>query len=83
MDLIEKRIVAKYAEEVDGTYVVSGIPHDKAAAYALFRKDAFDFERWAVSMVGAQPNARKDQVGDKGIDGVARFPLGPKNETGR
>ncbi|MBD8729029.1 DNA methyltransferase [Frigoribacterium sp. CFBP 13707] len=82
IDLIEKRLISTHGKEVAGSYVVSGIPHDKAAAYALFKKNPFDFERWAVSMVGAQPNAK--QVGDKGIDGVARFPLGGKKaETGR
>lgn len=81
IDLIEKRLLNTYGPEIEGTYAVSGIPHDKGAAYALFKKNPFDFERWAVAMVGAQPNAK--QVGDKGIDGVAKFPLGMKNEVGR
>jgi site-specific DNA-methyltransferase (adenine-specific) len=81
VDLIEKRLLNTYGSTIEGTYVVSGIPHDKAAAYALFKKNPFDFERWAVAMVGAQPNAK--QVGDRGIDGVAKFPLGMKNEVGR
>ncbi|TFD15516.1 restriction endonuclease subunit M [Cryobacterium sp. TMT1-21] len=81
IDLIEKRLLNTHGAEIEKTYVVSGIPHDKAAAFALFKKNPFDFERWAVSMVGAQPNAK--QVGDKGIDGVAKFPLGKKNEVGR
>ncbi|OII35172.1 hypothetical protein BIU98_04420 [Curtobacterium sp. MMLR14_010] len=81
IDLIEKRLVSTYGEDIEDSFVVSGIPHDKAAAFALFKKNPFDFERWAVSMIGAQPNAK--QVGDKGIDGVARFPLGPKGQYGR
>lgn len=47
----------------------------------MFRKNAFDFERWAVSMVYGQPNAK--QVGDRGIDGVVRFPLPGKGKFGR
>jgi hypothetical protein len=35
----------------------------------------------AVSLVNAEPNQK--QVGDKGIDGVARFPLGAKGQLGR
>ena len=35
-------------------------------------RNPFDFERWAVSLVNGQPNAK--QVGDKGIDGRIRFP---------
>lgn len=81
VDLIEKRLAATYKEAIEGTYLVAGIPHDKAAAYALFKKNPFDFERWAVAMINAQPNAK--QVGDKGVDGVAKFPLGMKKEIGR
>jgi hypothetical protein len=43
------------------------------AARDMFRKSPFDFERWAVSLVNAQPNEK--QRGDKGVDGVARFHL--------
>lgn len=81
IDLIEKRLLGTYGPEIADEYVISGIPHDKQAAFALFKKNPFDFERWAVSMVNAQPNAK--QVGDRGIDGVARFPLGQKNQFGR
>jgi len=81
VDLIEKRLLATFGSQIEATYAVAGIPHDKAGAYALFKENPFDFERWAVAMVGAQPNAK--QVGDKGIDGVAKFPLGMKNEVGR
>lgn len=74
VDLIEKRLLATHGTEIAGTYTVSGIPRDKAAALALFSRDPFEFERWAVTMLDGQPNSK--QVGDKGIDGVARFPLG-------
>ena len=74
VDLIEKRLLHSYGDAVAGTYDVLGIPKDKAAALALFSKSPFDFERWAVSLINGQPNQK--QVGDKGIDGVARFPLG-------
>lgn len=80
IDLITKRLQDRYKEEIDGTFQVAGIPRDKAAALALFSKSPFDFERWAVSLINAQPNQK--QVGDKGIDGVARFPLGDPNQKG-
>lgn len=78
IDLIEKRLIGTYGDAVVGTYQVSGIPKDKAAALALFSKDPFEFERWAVALLNAQPHARQKQQSDKGIDGVARFPLGGK-----
>ncbi|MDO3394668.1 DNA methyltransferase [Nocardioides sp. SOB44] len=71
IDLIRKRLRHTYGEEIEGTYDVLGIPRDRAGAFALFSQSPFDFERWAVSLVNAQPNEK--QVGDKGIDGVARF----------
>jgi DNA modification methylase len=77
VDLIEKRLQHTYGSEIKKTYEVLGIPRDKAAALALFSKSPFDFERWAVSLINGQPNQK--QVGDKGIDGVARFPLGRAN----
>jgi hypothetical protein len=43
--------------------------------------DFDEFERWAVSLINAEPNQK--QVGDKGSDGVARFPLGVKGQLGR
>lgn len=76
VDLIEKRLLHTYGEDVVETYEVRGIPRDLGGAYALFSQSPFDFERWAVSLVHAQPNEK--QVGDKGIDGVARFPLDTK-----
>lgn len=82
VDLIRKRLRHTYGEEIDRTYDVLGIPRDRAGAFALFSQSAFDFERWAVSLVNAQPNER--QVGDKGIDGVARFFLDASgNNLGR
>lgn len=81
VDLIEKRLRHTYGDDITKTYQISGIPRDKAAALALFSQSPFDFERWAVSMVDGQPNQK--QVGDKGIDGVARFPLDARRTVGR
>ena len=80
VDLIEKRLRHAYGDSVTDTYEVDGIPRDMASAQALFNRSPFDFERWAVSRINAQPNEK--QVGDKGIDGVARFYL-DKSVNGR
>lgn len=71
IDLIEKRLRHTYGDSITDTYSISGIPRDAQGAQALFDANPFDFERWAVSQVGAQPNEK--QVGDRGVDGVARF----------
>lgn len=81
IDLIEKRLQHTYGDDIKGTYEVLGIPRDRAAALALFSRSPFDFERWAVSLVNGQPNQK--QVGDKGIDGVARFPLDARGNFGQ
>jgi hypothetical protein len=82
VDLITKRLRHTYGDSILESFDVPiGIPKDVTAARALFAQSPFEFERWAVSLVNAEPNQR--QVGDKGIDGVARFPLGMKGQLGR
>ena len=58
-----------------------GIPRDLLGAAALFKRSPFEFERWCVMLVEGQPNEK--QVGDRGVDGVIRFPLGGKGNSGR
>jgi site-specific DNA-methyltransferase (adenine-specific) len=81
VDLIVKRLRHTYGNSIAQTFDVDGIPRGMEGAHALFEKSPFDFERWAVSLIGAQPNEK--QVGDKGIDGVARFRLDSKNKFGK
>jgi hypothetical protein len=71
IDLIRKRMRHTYGDEIEQAYEVHGIPADLDGARALFEENPFDFERWVVSLIDAQPNEK--QVGDRGIDGVARF----------
>jgi len=78
VDLIIKRLEHTYGNSVRETFDVTGLPQDVASAEALFKRDPFEFGRWAVALVGAQPNQK--QVGDKGIDGVGRFPLDAKDK---
>jgi len=73
IDLIEKRLVAQYGDNISDEYEIFGIPRDMDGAMTLFNSNPFDFERWAVSIVNGQPNEK--QVGDRGIDGIVRFPL--------
>lgn len=79
VDLIRKRLRHTYGPDIEGTYTVRGIPTDVEGAAELFRANPFDFERWAVSLVNAQPNQK--QVGDRGVDGRVRFHVG-KNLLG-
>lgn len=81
VDLIIKRLQHTYGDGILDEFDVTGIPYDTAGAQAMFDRDPFEFERWAVSLVGAQPNQK--QVGDKGVDGVGRFLLDGKGGVGK
>ena len=81
VDLIDARLRATYGEKVREAYEILGIPRDLLGAAALFKRSPFEFERWCVTLVEGQPNEK--QVGDRGIDGVIRFPLGGKNNAGK
>lgn len=81
VDLIRKRLRDTYGEEVVKLYDVHGIPQDVSGAQAMFDNNPFEFERWAVSLIDGQPNEK--QVGDKGIDGIVRFPIDKKMHAGR
>lgn len=79
IDLIQKRLRHTYGDMA--VYDVYGIPADVQGAQRLFETNAFDFERWAVSLVDGWPNQR--QVGDRGIDGVIEFSADDARRTGR
>src|SRR6266542_3150474 len=81
IDLIRNRLRGTYGDVIEATYHVDGIPADEDSARALFAASPFDFERWAVSLVDGTPNER--QVGDRGVDGVVRFPLDARGGVGR
>ena len=74
IDLIIKRLRHRYGDNVQGTFATNGIPKDVESSDALFERNPFDFERWAVSMVNGQPNDK--QVGDRGVDGRVRYDAG-------
>lgn len=80
IDLIIKRLMATHGQSVMDDVRVDGIPFDMQSAQRLFDQSPFDFERWAVAMIHAQPNEK--QTGDRGIDGVRRFILDNKT-TGK
>ena len=71
ISLIEKRLKdafgAKCAFEVHGT------PKDLDAARDLARRDKYQFQWWAVSLVEAQPFQGKKKGADGGIDGLKFF----------
>ncbi|MFD8529433.1 DNA methyltransferase [Streptosporangium canum] len=81
IDLIDARLRHTYGEAIQDTYEILGIPRDLEGARALFKRSAFEFERWCVMTLDGQPNEK--QVGDKGVDGVIRFPIDAKGNSAK
>ncbi len=79
IDLMRRRLEDAFSGQAE--FDIDGIPRDLPGAQALFARSPFDFERWAVSLVYGQPNEK--QVGDRGADGIIRFPMPEKNKIGR
>lgn len=79
IDLIVRRL--RHTHGSGAQFEVNGIPKDVLGAQSLFNTSHFEFERWAVSLVDGEPKDRPG--GDKGVDGIARFPVAKKGSPGR
>ena len=82
IDLMQNRLERDFGLKPDRDYIVEGTPTVPAEAEALFKKDPFQFQLWAVSLAGAQPYQGGKKGGDTGIDGLLylRTPGGEKIE---
>jgi site-specific DNA-methyltransferase (adenine-specific) len=70
--LIKKRLDDAFSESVRETYLVIGEPVDLPGAKKLAEEDPYQFQWWALSLVGARPLERKKGA-DQGIDGRLYF----------
>jgi site-specific DNA-methyltransferase (adenine-specific) len=52
---------------------VIGEPKDLSGAKALAHQDRYQFQWWALGLIGARPLGEKKKGADKGIDGVIHF----------
>ena len=52
---------------------VIGEPVDLSGAKALAHEDRYQFQWWALGLIGARPLGEKKKGADKGIDGVIQF----------
>ena len=71
--LIKTRLSDKFGPEVKATYNIFGEPKDLASARKLAEDDKFQFEAWALSLVGARHAGQVRRGADKGIDGRLFF----------
>ena len=72
ISLMRHRLIDAFGNKVE--FKVVGEPIDLKGAEALAKQDPYQFEWWALGLVGARPaeNERK-KGGDKGIDGYIYF----------
>ncbi|MDR1850357.1 MAG: restriction endonuclease, partial [Zoogloeaceae bacterium] len=73
--LIEKRLKDAFPEI---GFEVHGTPKDLEGAMDLARRDKYQFQWWACSLVNAQPYQGKKKGADGGIDGMIFFQDGSK-----
>ncbi len=76
--LMRKRLHDMFGD--DAVFKVYGEPTTEQDAAELAESDPYQFQWWALSLVGASPMDRKKGA-DKGIDGRLYFTDGPNDET--
>jgi site-specific DNA-methyltransferase (adenine-specific) len=70
--LIKQRLSDSFGPNVKNTYKVVGEPTDYAGAALLAAEDKYQFQWWALGLVGARP-AEQKKGADRGIDGRIIF----------
>lgn len=85
INLIKRRLRDQF-NLVGRQIYVDGLPTDLAGAKALFKKDPFEFEYWALDLINAMPAKSKSKENmrgaDRGIDGVITFHKNILNNNG-
>lgn len=71
ISLIEKRLKDAFKSRCE--FSVHGTPKDLDAVRDLAKRDKYQFQWWAVSLVDAQPFQGKKKGADGGIDGLKFF----------
>ena len=79
--LIKHRLADTYGPNIAESYRVIGEPTDLAGARELASEDPFQFQAWALGLVGARVAGSDRKGGDKGIDGRLYFHDEPEGPT--
>ena len=78
--LIRHRLKDAYGDDIEQTYQVIGEPVSVPDAAALAASDPYQFQWWALGLVGARP-AEGKKGADQGIDGRVYFHDGDTGKT--
>ena len=73
VNLIKKRLRDHFGEEVRKDYDIIGEPVSVTDAAELAKQDPFQFQSWALGLVGARIATSAKKGADKGIDGRLYF----------
>jgi hypothetical protein len=71
--LIKTRLQDAFGDGIRDTYEVIGEPTDLASARALATQNRFQFQAWALGLVGARTEHSDKRGSDRGIDGKLLF----------
>src|SRR5438309_7787496 len=72
INLIKRRLKDAFGEEIE--FEEKGQPTDFAGVKQLAENDKFQFEYWALSLIGARPLKEGDGKGaDRGVDGLLYY----------
>jgi hypothetical protein len=72
INLIKRRLRDAFGEEIE--FVEKGQPTDLGGARQLAENDKFQFQHWALSLIGARPLKEGEGKGaDRGVDGLLYF----------
>jgi site-specific DNA-methyltransferase (adenine-specific) len=72
ISLIKNRLKDAFGDGIEKTYEVTGEPTSLPGAAFLAQQDPYQFQWWALGLVGARPVEQKKGA-DKGIDGRLYF----------
>lgn len=72
INLIRHRLVSAHGAQIAHTFTVTGEPVSSPDAEDLARQDRFQFQCWALGLIGARPTEPKKGA-DGGIDGRLFF----------
>lgn len=81
--LIKHRLQDQFGPAVTATYKVVGEPVSLPDAERLAREDPFQFQAWALGLVGARTAQSAKKGADKGIDGTLYFHDDPQGKAKR
>jgi len=71
--LIKHRLADRFGPDIAKTYFTIGEPTTVDDARVLAKEDPFQFQAWALGLVGARVAGSDKKGGDKGIDGRLYF----------